>query len=183
MELIRSGMRVTYARGLKRVTLQRFLISRCVCQPDTVTFPELLALYDNHLWLEDKAASDPEFQKKFGSFLEKLSELLKGTRFQEHSYPKTLKGLSEKLEKVAEGHLIPERNLATVSIYVKGKWHVTPTKESGIPTRELPPKKVIGKGYRDKGTYRNTAYDGSPSWQELATYFARIHDEEIDSNN
>lgn len=30
-------------------------------------------------------------------------------------------------------------------------------------------KRFIGVGYRDKGTAREVSYDGSPSWQEVAT--------------
>jgi hypothetical protein len=172
VELNHAGMRVTYGRNIRRITLQRYLVSKMVWQPDRVTFPELLALYDNQLWLEDKASKDPGFLSKFGGFLENLSVLLKGTRITYKTLTPSLRRLSTELRVAAEGHLIPERNLITTEMHVKGRFHVTPTKESGIPTRELPPVKVIGKGYRDKGTYRDPAWDGSPSWQELATYFS-----------
>jgi hypothetical protein len=172
MELNHAGMRVTYGRNLRRITLQRFIVSKMVWHPDRVTFPELLALYDNQLWLEDKARKDPGFLSKFGGFLENLSTLLKGTRITYKTMNPSLHRLSKELREAVEGHLIPERNLSTTENHVRGRFHVTPTKDSGIPTRELPPVKVIGKGYRDKGTYRDPAWDGSPSWQELATYFA-----------
>lgn len=171
-----AGMRVTYARSLKRITLQRYLVSKSVYHPDRVTFPELLALYDNQLWLEDKVRQDPSFSDKFGSFLENLSKVLKQTRITVNTLSSAMTRMKEQLREAAEGHLIPERNLLHTEVYVKGKFHVTPTKESGIPTKELPPVKVIGRGYRDKGTYRDPAWDGSPSWQELATYFERIGD-------
>jgi hypothetical protein len=32
------------------------------------------------------------------------------------------------------------------------------------------PPRRIGVGYRDQGTYRNKAKDGSPSWQEVASF-------------
>ena len=34
---------------------------------------------------------------------------------------------------------------------------------------KIPPKRYVGVGYRDQGSRRNVAYDGSPSWQEVAT--------------
>lgn len=34
--------------------------------------------------------------------------------------------------------------------------------------RAAPPKRFVGVGYRDAGQARNPAYDGSPSWQEVA---------------
>jgi hypothetical protein len=178
MELNHAGMRVTYAKNLRRITLQRFIVSRIVWQPETVTFTELLALYDNQLWLEDKASKDPSFLQKFGSFLEKLSTELKQHRITYKTLNPSIHRLSTGLKETAEGHLIPARNLHTTEQHVKGRFHVVPTKESGIPTRELPPVKVIGRGYRDKGTYRDPAWDGSPSWQELATYFERLGSED-----
>lgn len=176
--LSRTGMRVTYSRTLRRITLQRYLVSKIVWRPETVAFTELLTLYDNLLWCQDKSLIDPHFQEKFGSFLEKLTDLLKNTRFNEKTFQNTFKGISQKLKEAAEGHLIPERNLSTVEKHVKGKFHVTPTKSSGVPVKQLPPTKVIGRGYRDKGTYRDPAFDGSPSWQEVAIYFARKADED-----
>jgi hypothetical protein len=171
-------VRVTYSRKLRRITLLRYIISKMVWKPETVTYPELLVLYDVLLWCQDKSLSDPSFNAKFGSFLEKLTILIKGTRFSEQHFLVTIKGLFLKLKEAAEGHLIPERNLLTVERHVKGQFHVLPTRSSGIPVRELPPVKVIGRGYRDKGTYRDPAWDGSPSWQEVATYFERIGENE-----
>jgi hypothetical protein len=170
-------MRVTYSKRLRRITLQRYLVSKIVWRPETVAFTELLTLYDNLLWCQDKSLVDPRFQEKFGSFLEKLTDLLKNTRFNEKTYQATFRKISKKLKEAAEGHLIPERNLKTVEKHVKGKFNVLPSKSSGVPVKQLPPVKVIGRGYRDKGTYRDPAFDGSPSWQEVALYFARIGDE------
>lgn len=36
------------------------------------------------------------------------------------------------------------------------------------------PKRRIGVGYRDSGTYSDTSWDGSPSWQEVATSNTRL---------
>jgi hypothetical protein len=35
--------------------------------------------------------------------------------------------------------------------------------------QHLPPKRYIGVGYKDKGSRKNIAFDGSPSWQEVAS--------------
>jgi len=37
-----------------------------------------------------------------------------------------------------------------------------------------PPKRRIGVGYRDQGTRRNLAHDGSPAWQEVAQSLHQI---------
>jgi hypothetical protein len=42
-------------------------------------------------------------------------------------------------------------------------------RESLIRRGRIPPKRFIGIGYRDKGSIRNLAYDGSPPWQEVAS--------------
>jgi len=36
-------------------------------------------------------------------------------------------------------------------------------------TKMLPPKRYIGVGYKDKGNLRFSHYDGSPSWQDVAS--------------
>lgn len=35
--------------------------------------------------------------------------------------------------------------------------------------KKFPPKAFVGKGYGDHGTAKDKAFDGSPSWQEVAT--------------
>jgi hypothetical protein len=47
-----------------------------------------------------------------------------------------------------------------------------PTPE--VSNRKLPPKRIIGIGYRDKGTARDPAIDGSPSWQEVASQAGQL---------
>lgn len=171
-----SGVAVKYSKQIRRITLQRYLVSKLVWQPEIVTFPELLALYDNLLWCQDKASMDPGFLVKFGTFLENVTKVLKSCRFDEKSYKATARKLSTLLREAGEGHLIPERNLLGVERHLKGKYTVIATKSTGIPNKSLPPVKVIGRGYRDKGTCRDPAWDGSPSWQDVATYFSNMED-------
>lgn len=163
---------------MRRITLQRVLVSKFVYDWEKVSFVELIVLYDNLLWCQEKALHDPNFQEKFGGFLEKLTLILKETRITERSFHRSLRKLSTSLKQAAEGHLIPQRNLPATEKYVSGKFHVLPTKESGRPTRELPLKPYIGVGYRDKGTRRDPARDGSPRWQEVALFFARLGGED-----
>lgn len=181
--LPRSGATVRYARNCRRITLERYLISKWVWHPEMVTFPELLVLYDNLLWCQDKCQKDPGFKNKFGVFLENITELFKKVRFHQDSYASTVKRIVAQIKVAAENHLIPARNLPTVERHVKGKFHVIATRSTGVPNRELPPVKVIGRGYRDKGTYRDPAWDGSPSWQDVATYFANLERDEEDQSH
>lgn len=40
--------------------------------------------------------------------------------------------------------------------------------EVSLRYSKLPPKRFIGVGYKDIGNMKDLAYDGSPSWQEVA---------------
>lgn len=173
-EISSSGMKVTYAKSIKRITLQRFLVSKMVFSVVDVTFTDILVLYDNILWCQDKASKDTGFNQKFGNFLEKLANLMKETRFHPKTFPSTLKSFSDKLKEVSEGHLIPKRNLSSTLVHIQGKVHLVPFRSSGIPVKQLPPVKVIGRGYRDKGNAKDYCFDASPSWQEVALHFSEL---------
>jgi len=162
-------VRVTYARVLRRITLQRFLVSQMIHRLDDVSYQDVLVLYDNLLWCQDKAEKDPSFREKFGEHLSVLTKILKSTRFSPTSFHNTLKTLSEKFRNELADFAFPIRNLKGVQVHVKGHYHVQPHRESGVPKSQLPAKRYIGVGYKDKGRRRDPAYDGSPSWQDVAS--------------
>jgi len=165
--------RVSYARGIRRITLQRFLVSLVVFREKEVTFQDVLVLYDNLIWCQEKSEKDPGFQRKFGKDLIVLTNLLKSTRFHPQTFRRTLVGLSIKFRGELETFYFPERNLQGVSKHVKGHYLVLPHRESGVLKKQLPEPRRIGVGYRDKGHCRDPAWDASPSWQEVAN--ARIN--------
>jgi len=162
--------RVSYARGIRRITLQRFLVSLIVFKVKEVTFQDVLVLYDNLIWCQEKSEKDPGFQRKFGKELLVLTNLLKSTRFYPSTFQRTLLSLSVKFRGELESFYYPERNLQGVSKHVKGHYLVLPHRESGVNKKQLPEPRRIGVGYRDKGHRRDPAWDASPSWQEVATY-------------
>jgi hypothetical protein len=135
---------------------------------ERVTFQDILVLYDNHIWLLEKARIDPQFQRKFGSDLESVSEVLRKQKVNSEQFPTYLNKLSSQL-KVNETYLIPTRNIDGVERHFRGHIHIQPHREQGIPTKDLPPKPYIGVGYKDKGRMTISSYDGSPSWQEVAS--------------
>lgn len=164
---ITGAMRVSYASTLRRITLERYLITKILYLIGEVTFKDILVLYDNFIWCEDKCKKDPGFQKKFGTDLLILAKILKETRFSYQNFPHTLKILSVKLQILHESFAFPRRNLQGIEIHVRGKFHVVMHRESGVPRNQIPPKPYIGVGYRDKGSKRDKSIDGSPSWQEV----------------
>lgn len=161
-----SALRVVYGRSLKRVTLQRILTSKIVFFPDEVSYQELLVFYDNLIWLSRRASQDKDFGKKFGEDFESLSSSLRLVKV-EGRIDRAKQELSQRF-RALDRFYVPRRNFQTVWNHCKGKFQVLPYKPSGVPNREIKPKPYIGVGYKDKGTRRDPAYDGSPSWQEVA---------------
>lgn len=160
--------RVSYARKLKKITLQRYLCSVAVHRMKEISFEEILVLYDNMLWCQDKCQQDPSFLTKFGKDLSMLSIILKSLRFSSKNFSKTIPILSSKIKNELEHFLLPIRNLNGVQKHLKGKYQIRPHKEAGVLTKQLPQKAYIGVGYKDKGTARDPAHDGSPRWQDVA---------------
>jgi hypothetical protein len=158
--------RVSYSKRIRRITLERYLVSKIVHHPERTTFEDLLVVYDNILYLQDLCLRDPGFSKKFGGTLEVLAKILKGQRFSPTNFQGTIKGLSERLKNL-ESFILPERNLQGTERHLKGLFHILPYREQGVPTSSLPPKKYVGVGYSDKGHYTDPAYDGSPHWTEV----------------
>ena len=168
-------LEVKYSRKVKRVTLQRFLVTKVVIETEKVKLPEeILVLYDNQLWLEKKCSSDPDFKKKFGSSLEVLSKILKEINFSRGLSLQTLRLVSQKLRNQMEGFLIPLRNYQSTKSRFSGLFQLRAAQQPGVPKKSLPPKRQIGIGYRDKGTLKDLAKDGSPSWQEVASRDGQI---------
>lgn len=166
--LPRSGVRVTYKKGMRRVTLQRVLVSLIVFQAEKVTLTEILAFYDNLVWCLEKCEKDPGFEKKFGNTLKAISTLVSKIQFTSTNFNSNLQRLSREL-KIFEEYYIPARNIQGVYRQFKGHFHVLPSTEQGRLTSTIPDKPYIGQGYKDKGTRRDPAWDGSPTWQEVAT--------------
>lgn len=170
---------IVYSKKTKRVTLQRYLSSKIAFFPEDTTFSDILVLYDNLLWLQDKSIKDPQFREKFGIALEALAKLLKGTKISEKTVSKTVRKLSKQFKDKLEGFLYPKRNVKQIGTRARKSFRLQIPKQPGTKNSELPPKQYIGRGYDDKGTARDSAKDGSPSWQEVAS--SKINECEIQS--
>lgn len=166
----RIGTKVIYKKGIRRVTLQRVILSRIRWSPEKVTADEIIVIFDNLLYLQDLALREEQFREKFGKTLEVLSKDFKEldllnkaniVRFVENLYK-----LLHKDE--YKDFIIPLRNLRRTESHFVGVFKLLPTEPNGIPRNLIPPKPYIGIGYRDKGSRRDQAKDGSPSWQEVA---------------
>lgn len=162
-----SSTTIVIGKKVRRITLLRFLVSKVVYGEDDIELRDILAIYSCMLDVQNLAERDPTFNQKFGSTLEVLAKLLKGVKFTKFDL-KNLKQLRKSLLNVPSEFLYPKRNLAQIKAKVGGTYSLSLLRSSGIETKKLPPKLYIGKGYSDKGTARNPAIDGSPSWQQIA---------------
>jgi hypothetical protein len=162
---------VIIGKPVKRITLSRVVVSQIAFFGE-VNEVLLLALYQNQLWLEDKLQRDPCFFKKYGTSVLKVSDILKSTNLSHGVTPKLLANLKNRLRESLSDFLIPQRNLSTELSKIRHFVTTRPYHESGTPVSMLPPKKVIGKGYGDKGTAKDLAQNGNPGWQEVGSVYS-----------
>lgn len=158
-----------YKQGVRRILLERTLCSKIIYYPETVTRIDILVLYDNLLHCQDIAAKNENFVEKFGTALEVLTKILKGFQYSNKTDLKSIRKLARELEEKLQGFYLPKRNTSTELAKLADSYYIKPYKSPGIPNEDIPPKVRIGKGYTDKGTARDPAIDGSPSWQEVTS--------------
>lgn len=130
----------------------------------------LSVLFQNQLWLERKCSFDDMFQKKYGSAVFALSQILKETNLSRGLTPGAVGSMKKKIKEDLVDFIYPVRNLQQIELLVLNSFLSKSYKPQGISTKLLPQKRFIGIGYRDKGTARKPEIDGSPSWQEVASH-------------
>lgn len=155
--------------GIKLIHFIRHVLSRYHYKEE-VSLGEKLALFEAVLRLETKS-TDPGFQKEYGATLEVIS-----TELVKTSQCNTIRALNTRLRKLSQlqfpkkDFLLPRGNLeAHRALY--GKIQLIPQQSPGTPVSLLPPKKVIGKGYTDKGAMKDSALHGEQHWTELSSDF------------
>lgn len=154
----------------RRITLHRWLLGRLHFDTEKFDLTDLCCLFENQLWLEAKVQSDPEFSSKFGKSLEDLSILLKEINFRQEFTLRALRRFRERVLETLEDFILPSRNYHSLSKTMKGLFSLEPSSPLGKSVKSFPPKARIGIGYRDKGSAKDPAYDGSPGWQEVAAH-------------
>lgn len=158
-----------YTKFVKRVTLQRALVSKLVHFPESVTRTDILLAYDNLLYVQDIARTNENFRIKFGKSLEVLTKILRGFRLSSKTTTANVVQLSKVMRDNLQGFYFPERNTNTEIKKAEKMYRITPFISLGRDKSRVPPKAYIGKGYTDHGTAKDPAIDGSPSWQEVAS--------------
>lgn len=163
---------ISISRRARRITLQRYLLSKLVYEKEKLTTAEFVAIFENQLWLERKCATDSEFLQKFGKTLEVLSKILKEINFRADFNDLTLSRFQRKVkEQLESDFLFPRRNYPQIDLRYRGFVQAVDPNLALLERRsKRTSRRRIGIGYRDKGTLKNPAKDGSPSWQEVAMH-------------
>jgi hypothetical protein len=167
---------VKIGKRTKRVSLQRFLCTKVVLEPGRINEADMTCLFENQLWLERKCFKDRNFFEKYKDKVFTLSKILKEVDLRGFNQSSSLKRFSEKLQSSLDDFLVPARNYGQWKSRFSGCFQFNPltlNKELGdfYLTKKLPPKRSMGIGYRDKGSRRNLAIDGSPDWREVSSAF------------
>jgi hypothetical protein len=115
------------------------------------------------------AIEKKEFQSKFGKSLEDLSIILKNLNFSASFEKPKLVSLKSRIHTELEDFLIPTRNYQSFKQRFEGTFHLIFAKPQGTLTKNLPPQRYIGVGYKDKGSASKPELDGSPNWKDIAS--------------
>lgn len=161
---------VIVGRSVRKITLVRAFVGKILYFPDETTSKDLIILFDQLVWLQEKCEKDPGFRAKFGLYLKVLAYILKNMNLSQGQITSNqINNLSNKFKRNLVGFAYEKRNIKPQIRALMSKIEVRPPKSLGVPKKQLPPEQYIGIGYRDKGTAKNPAFDGSPSWQEVAS--------------
>jgi len=164
-----QSISVVIGKSVKRISLQRFIVSKIVYETEKISSRDVFTLYQNQIWLQDKVYREKEFKSKFGKSLEDLAIILKNLNFSHNFSQDKLKNLKSRIKTELDDFLIPSRNYQSFKTRFEGVYHIIFSKPQGIPTKNLPPVRYIGVGYKDKGSASKPEFDGSPNWKEIAS--------------
>jgi len=177
---IKRGYKMFIKKGTNRVTLLRFLLAKLVYSSGGLSLDEYLCLF--HIYYDLTEMNDPLFKQKYDIFLERVGLLLSEIS-GERSFPvQTLTDAEVDFEFFL-GNFPTKREYFGLA----GQRDLKRSFRLVLNDTLVPQKKLlvryIGVGYKDKGTRRNPAEDGSPGWKEVGTFFSNQEREaeELDS--
>jgi hypothetical protein len=178
---ILKGYTMIIKKGTNRIVLLKFLLGKLKYSKEGLFIEEYLLLF--HLFYELTEITDPLFVQKYQENLFEiqilLNELSKVKIFPIHLSNRGVNEITRTLKLIPTAReffgLTGQRDLRNCFRLV--------LHDTIVPKRP-PPKRFIGVGYKDKGTCRDPAFDGSPGWQFYAKYFANKEREaeELDSS-
>lgn len=164
------GYKMLIRKGVNRYRLFRYLVSKVIFDEEGLHLDEYLCTME--LYFQFDESKDPNFEENlqnlrndgFKDFLKEFQRV-KIFPFQIKEITKTK--YQEKLQSV----IYDERSYFRIKGQNRNKDFRLVFKDTILP-RRTPPKAYIGIGYKDKGSRREPSLDGSPKWQEVATFNA-----------
>lgn len=160
-------------KGIKKKDLFRFLLAKMLYEREEgLHLDEFLVLWELYLQLMETISKDPSFREKYGEFFQNSfiffrelgSQKVFPIRIEEQGHLQYLERIAQVLEP-----MLPSRS---AYFGLKGqkslKSGFSLVFQDELLSRKIPEGRRIGVGYRDKGSRRDLAFDGSPDWREVA---------------
>lgn len=178
---IRKGYQMKIKKGTNRVVLMKFLLAKFFYSKEGVCLEEYLLIF--HLYFEMLDISDPLFVKKYEDDLYKIGLViskLNGAKV----FPIYLKeSFLVRAKNILKDFLPTSREYYGLAGQRDLRQSFRLLLNDTIVIQAPPPKRFIGVGYKDKGTCRDPAFDGTPGWQFYARYFANLEREAEESDS
>lgn len=160
------GNRFTFLREAteqKDETTFKVLLSKLLYTEESFSEEETVQLFQARERMMEKCAKHDDYKRKF--FFQLF--LFRGIFVNLSAFVIDLHSRKQFAETV-EGFYTNGRRFLSASQYYGSKLAGRVSMQWSQPTKPKE-RNRIGVGYRDKGTARNSAWDGSPPWQEVAT--------------
>lgn len=154
---------------LSEIMVFRIMMSKLIfMQREEFTETDQVLLFKS--WEDSmEKLTDPVFKVKYETDLKICSFVIKNIA--------ALVGNSRELQKVRKYLRTVYQNspFCMGTIYLSSKLKSSNQVKMVVDSPKKPkPVNRIGRGYRDKGNARNSAIDGSPSWQEVAQVMSQM---------
>jgi hypothetical protein len=167
-------------KGTNRVTLYKFLLAKLLYSAEGLALEEYLLVF--HLFFDLTEIKDPLFAAKHFKFLERSKLLLDAIK-EAKVFPVQSEGGDPDVS-LFEGEFPTKRQYFGLAGQRDLRRSFRLILNDTIVPKALPPVRFIGVGYKDKGSRRDPAFDGSPGWKEVASFnsFREREAEELDSS-
>lgn len=170
-------------KSLRKSNKQQLLLAKFILNAYVIGDLELLNQKVNFLLNEVVnsllESNDPLFKNKRGREVRKLSFLIvllntnKTMADFRRSVSKSGMNLNDFYLQDRQYYAAKKNLLPAIEAYV--------LRLEQIQWKKVPPARYIGVGYKDSGSRKNSAHDGSPSWQEVASDYSR-HEDPLGNN-
>lgn len=180
---IKRGFTMKIKKGTNRMVLLKFLLAKMIYSKEGISLEEYLVIY--HIFYEILDSTDPLFIKKYDGFIKKLTQLLKIMANLKEFPVIPSEGTVFMIQRILTEHLPSPREYFGLAGQRDLRNSFRLVLSDTIVPRKDPPKRFIGVGYKDKGTCRDPAYDGTLPWTHYASYFCNLEREaeELDSSS